>query len=123
MKGEFVKNKLKEKGYILEDVALAMGISPQNLQSKLKSNDIKVGVLEEISKSINKSIYFFFEQQIPKELNEPFEVYERQPKLIDGDVIAEKVFQKLSPQLQQILNKQIIIEAALAEYILKKDED
>ena len=46
MKGEFVKNKLKKEGYILEEIALAMGISPQNLQSKLKSSDIKVGVLE-----------------------------------------------------------------------------
>jgi transcriptional regulator with XRE-family HTH domain len=123
MKGEFVKNKLKKEGYILEDVALAMGISPQNLQSKLKSGDIKVGVLEEISKSINKSIYFFFEQHFPNELNEPVEVYERKNTNIDGDNIAEKVYQKISPQLQQILNKQIIIEAALAEYILKKDKD
>ena len=122
MKGEFVKNKLKKEGYILEDVALAMGISPQNLQSKLKSSDIKVGVLEEISKSINKSIYFFFEQHISNQLNEPVEPYAINTS-IDADIIAEKVYQKISPQLQQILNKQIIIEAALAEYILKRDED
>ena len=122
MKGEFVKNKLKKEGYILEDVALAMGISPQNLQSKLKSSDIKVGVLEEISKSINKSIYFFFEQHISNQLNEPVEAYASNTS-IDADIIAEKVYQKISPQLQQILNKQIIIEAALAEYILKRDED
>ena len=122
MKGKFVKNKLKKEGYILEDVALAMGISPQNLQSKLKSSDIKVGVLEEISKSINKSIYFFFEQHISNQLNEPVESYASNTS-IDADIIAEKVYQKISPQLQQILNKQIIIEAALAEYILKRDED
>ena len=123
MKGEFVKNKLKKEGYILEDIAIAMGISPQNLQSKLKSSDIKVGVLEEISKSINKSIYFFFEQQAINELNEPVEAYRSKLDSIDADSIAEKVYQRISPQLQQILNKQIIIEAALAKYFLDRDED
>jgi transcriptional regulator with XRE-family HTH domain len=123
MKGEFVKNKLKNEGFILEEVALAMGISPQNLQSKLKSNDIKVGVLQEICKSINKSIYFFFDQGTPNEFKEPAEVYELSNTAVDADSIAEKVYQKIAPQLQQIVNKQIIIEAALAEYILNKDAD
>ena len=95
MKGEFVKNKLKKEGYILEEIALAMGISPQNLQSKLKSSDIKVGVLEEISKSINKSIYFFFEQNAINELNEPVEVYGGKLEATDAETIAEKVYQKI----------------------------
>lgn len=38
-----------------------MGISPQALQNTLKAEDIKVGVLLSIAESINKTIYYFFE--------------------------------------------------------------
>lgn len=62
MTGEYVKNRLREGGYILDDVARSMDITPQNLQSKLRSTDIKVGVLEEIAKAINKTVYFFFKE-------------------------------------------------------------
>ncbi len=61
MTGDFVKKKLKNIGIPLIEVALNMGISSQNLESKLKSNDVKVGVLENIAKAINKNVYFFFE--------------------------------------------------------------
>jgi len=37
-----------------------MGIKPQAFESLLKANDIKTGVLENIAKAINKSVYFFF---------------------------------------------------------------
>jgi transcriptional regulator with XRE-family HTH domain len=69
MTGNYVKNKLKASGFKLVDVAVKMGITPQNLEGKLKSNDIKVGVLESIAKSINKSVYFFFDSH--KSLNKP----------------------------------------------------
>lgn len=61
MTGKDVKTKLLASGYILADVAKGMGIIPQTLNSLLQANDIKTGVLENIAKSINKSIYFFFE--------------------------------------------------------------
>lgn len=61
MKGETVKAILKRNGIALKDVAEALGESPQNLQSMLKADDIKTGVLERIANAINKSIYFFFE--------------------------------------------------------------
>ena len=61
MKGEAVKEMLKRNGIALKDVAEAMGESPQNLNSMLKADDIKTGVLERIASSINKSLYFFFE--------------------------------------------------------------
>jgi len=78
MTGNYVKNKLKIAGFKLVDVAHKMGISPQNLEGKLKSNDIKVGVLESIAKAINESVYFFFDELKPlksNEVNEPQEVY------------------------------------------------
>lgn len=61
MKGETVKEILKRNGIALKDVALAMGKSPQNLNSMLQANDIKTGVLERIAEAINESLYFFFE--------------------------------------------------------------
>lgn len=62
MKGEEVKDILKRNGIALKDVAEAMGESPQNLQSMLKADDIKTGVLERIAGAINKNLYFFFEE-------------------------------------------------------------
>ncbi len=59
MKGETVKRILFANGYKLKDIALTMDETPQNLQSMLKTEDIKTGVLERIAKSINKSLTFF----------------------------------------------------------------
>lgn len=120
MKGEVIKQKLKDGGYILDDVATSMSISPQNLNSKLKSNDIKVGVLEDIAKAINKSVDYFFNVDFADSFNESRESY---GKKITADDVAEKVFVKLQPQIQHILNKQSLIEAALATLLLEKDKD
>lgn len=62
MNGKEVKNKLMDSGYILADVAKSMDITPQALNSLLQASDIKTGVLENIAASINKNIYFFFEE-------------------------------------------------------------
>ena len=61
MTGKDVKTKLLASGYVLADIAKEMGIIPQTLNSLLQANDIKTGVLENIAKAINKSVYFFFE--------------------------------------------------------------
>lgn len=61
MTGKSVKDRLLNSGYVLADVAKEMGVIPQTLNSLLQANDIKTGVLENIAKAINKSIYFFFE--------------------------------------------------------------
>lgn len=63
MKGQHVKEKLLKNGYKLKDVAQSMGIIPQNLQTLLSADDIKTGVLESIANSINKTIYFFYENE------------------------------------------------------------
>ena len=66
MKGDDIRRILTGNGFILKDVAEKMGVTPQNLQSLLNSADIKTGVLEQISKAINKNIYFFFEESKEK---------------------------------------------------------
>lgn len=62
MTGEFVKNKLKKAGFALKTVAESMGVSQQDLQSKLRTSDIKTGVLESIANAINKNVYFFYDE-------------------------------------------------------------
>lgn len=69
MTGDYVRNKLLNEGYALVDIASKMKISPQGLNSKLKTSDIKVGVLEDIARAINKSVYFFFENGDDKGLS------------------------------------------------------
>lgn len=63
MNGKTVKEKLIKEGYVLADVAREMGTIPQNLQTLLSASDIKTGVLEKIAQAINKSIYFFFDEE------------------------------------------------------------
>ena len=74
MKGISVKKKLQNNGFSLKSVAEAMGETPQNLNSMLKAQDIKTGVLEEIAKAINKNLYFFFDENIrlmtPEEMDQ-----------------------------------------------------
>lgn len=89
MTGEYVKNKIKETGYMLDDVAKSMSISPQSLQSKLRSSDIKVGVLESIANAINKNVYFFFKDKYPTNamiVEEPQKIYKlKTDSVINGD--------------------------------------
>lgn len=61
MNGLQVKNKIKEHGMPMKDVALAIGESEQSLQSMFKAKDIKVGVLQKLADAIEKDISYFFE--------------------------------------------------------------
>ncbi|WP_376777154.1 helix-turn-helix transcriptional regulator [Flavobacterium covae] len=70
MNGDFLRKKIELSGFQLADVARSMNITPQNLQSKLKSKDIKVSFLEELAQSINKTVYYFFEiEEKTKDVN------------------------------------------------------
>lgn len=84
MTGDFVRNKLLSEGYVLAEVASEMDISPQDLNSKLKTNDIKVGVLEKIAEAINKNVYFFFDNR-SELVNEGGSVY----KLRSDRILSE----------------------------------
>lgn len=59
MNGREVRQKIKEAGYSLADVALLIKVSPQNLQNKLKSKDVKIEFLQSVARAINKSVYYF----------------------------------------------------------------
>ena len=61
MNGDFLKSKIIDAGFELAEVARLLSITPQNLQSKLNSKDIKVGFLKEIAKVINKNVYYFLD--------------------------------------------------------------
>ena len=61
MNGSLLKSKIIEAGFDLAEVARLLSISPQNLQSKLNSKDIKVGFLKEIAKCINRSVYYLLD--------------------------------------------------------------
>lgn len=62
MDGTIVKEILLSGGYQLVDIASKLNITPQDLQSKLKSKDLKTSFLVEISNAINKSVYYFLEK-------------------------------------------------------------
>jgi phage repressor protein C with HTH and peptisase S24 domain len=57
--GREVKYKLELAGYSLVNIASLIGISPQNLQNKLRSSDVKIGFLQDLAKAINRSVYYF----------------------------------------------------------------
>lgn len=57
MNGEFLRNKLQSFNCQLVDVAKKLGVSPQNLQSKLKSKDVTVNFLLAVVRAINKNVY------------------------------------------------------------------
>ena len=61
MTGEFLKMKIKMSGYQQVEVAESLGISPQALESKLKSQDVKVSFLLQVANAINKNVYYFFD--------------------------------------------------------------
>ncbi|EEI90229.1 peptidase S24-like protein [Sphingobacterium spiritivorum ATCC 33300] len=65
MIGNDLKIRLKNLGYELKEIAEKMGISPQALNSKFASDDLKVSFLQQIAKSINKSVYFLMEEPGP----------------------------------------------------------
>jgi hypothetical protein len=60
MTGDFVKKKIETAGYQLNNVAEILCISPQNLHSKLKTKDIRVSLVVDIAKAINKPLDYFF---------------------------------------------------------------
>lgn len=64
MNGDFLRKKIEYAGFQLVDVANNLGISQQNLQSKLKTSDVKVSFLEKLAEAINKNVYYFFEDDI-----------------------------------------------------------
>jgi transcriptional regulator with XRE-family HTH domain len=61
MNGKKIKEKIKLCGISLREVAGLLGISEQNLQNKLNTDDIKVSFLVDLSRILDKDINFFLE--------------------------------------------------------------
>lgn len=59
MTGEYLRAKIIMSGYQQVEVAEKLGITPQNLESKLQAKDIKVSFLLDVARAINKNIYYF----------------------------------------------------------------
>jgi transcriptional regulator with XRE-family HTH domain len=86
--GHDLRYKIEQAGFSLTEVASLLGISPQNLQNRLKSQDFKIGFIQELAKAINKSVYFLIASEGKNvEVNvEPIvEVIEKK-----GDLISKK---------------------------------
>lgn len=63
MTGTFIKEKITQAGFTLADVANNLEITPQTLNSRLKADDIKIDSLRSIAKAINKSLYYFLDDE------------------------------------------------------------
>lgn len=70
MTGEELKEKLKKKNVNFSDLAEKMGISRQDLSSKLNAQDLKISFVQEIAKNVNISLYNLIEDK-GGEQNEP----------------------------------------------------
>ena len=62
MTGEELKNKIICLDESLANIAKTIGTTPQNLDSKLKTKDVKSGFLETLAKAYNKPIGYFFDE-------------------------------------------------------------
>lgn len=61
MSGEEIKKILESEGIVLSELAKMLGYdSDQRLHSKLKSDDVKSGIIEDIAKVTNKNICLFY---------------------------------------------------------------
>ncbi len=131
MKGDFLKEKIKNSGFQQSEVASKLGITPQGLESKLKSKDIKVSFLLKVAKAINKNVYYFFD-----ELNHDYFVsnYETsskdsQKKIEPSEsdqqflhVISETLTNKLSPLLDDTENHVNLLAEAQARSLVNQSE-
>ncbi len=62
MKGADLKAEIKRQGKSLTEVAEALGMSQQNLNSALSGDNIKTGTLERVAGFLGKPISFFYNE-------------------------------------------------------------
>lgn len=70
MNGELLKTQLLKIEPTLVEVANKLGISKQNLDSKLSATDIKTGFIEQLAALYSKPISFFYGEKNEIEINE-----------------------------------------------------
>lgn len=57
MTGKWLRANIKESGFELKKVAELIGITPQDMNSKLKASSLKADFIEKVAKAINKDVY------------------------------------------------------------------
>lgn len=70
MNGELLKTQLLKIEPTLVEVANKLGMSKQNLDSKLSAADIKTGFIEQLAALYDKPISYFFGERSEIEINE-----------------------------------------------------
>lgn len=70
MNGELLKTQLLKIEPTLVEVANKLGMSKQNLDSKLSATDIKTGFIEQLAALYDKPISYFFGERSEVEINE-----------------------------------------------------
>ena len=68
MSGEELRQKLQCQEMPLRQIAIAMGITEQDFQSKLKAKDLKVSFVISVSKATNKSVYALIDDEVSNTL-------------------------------------------------------
>jgi transcriptional regulator with XRE-family HTH domain len=113
MNGSILKEKLQLIDIQFVELSKKLNISPQSLQSRLKSKDISISFLVEICRAINKSPYYFLKGT----------EYESYFKLEEtGEVSEPRSNYANSKDLDLIKSKDKIIELLEYENQRLKDE-
>jgi transcriptional regulator with XRE-family HTH domain len=88
MTGNILKEKLQMIDIQLVELASIIGISPQSLNSRLKTKDVTISFLIEICVAIKKSPYYFFKgTEYEKYFKETeYEDFEKQLGLNEPDI-------------------------------------
>lgn len=97
MTGEELRQKLQNYNIPLRQVAIAMGITEQDFQSKLKAKDLKVSFVMSVAKAINKSVYCLIEDEQPNVQTKKSVV-----QIIHHPKVSEKLIQQQSIPLYNI---------------------
>lgn len=121
MSGKEVKDILLKNNYQLNEIAVLMEETPQNLHSMLKAVDIKTGVLEKIAKAINKSLYFFFQN----EDNNQSQLHDKQIEQNELSILKTYLKEKddkIELLIQERTKLEIQLQAYKKSHIMKRND-
>lgn len=121
MSGEEMKSYLKQRGITLATIAEGLGISPQNLNGKLKAKSLKTDFVSQIKAIINNHASPLSEEMegavIGSNINGSNSSNVRQTITADGEALIrenEVLRQQNQFQQKQIESQQKQIDALLA---------
>lgn len=107
MSGEEIKKILESEGIVLSDLARMLGFdSDQRLHSKLRPDDVKSGIIEDIARVTNKNVCFFYGEKSNAATN---------GNNIDVISMPSNVWNVISNQAESLKAKDRQIDIALAQ--------